>query len=84
MMYYGGTGGGAGWLGLVLMGFSMIAFWGVVISLVVWAMRSFGRPSTNASTPSAARGILQERFARGEISKEEYTHRSQVIEGTVP
>ncbi len=82
MMYYGGTGGGAGWLGMALMGFSMIAFWAVVISLVIWAMRSFGRPSTT-STPSAALGILQERFARGEITKEEYTHSSQVIRGTV-
>ena len=35
MMYYGG----AGWLGWIWMGFLMIAFWAVVITLVVWAMR---------------------------------------------
>jgi putative membrane protein len=78
MMYYGG----AGWLGWIWMGFSMIAFWAVVITVVVWAMRSFNRDAIKPP-PSGALSILQERFARGEISKDEYTERSQVIHGIV-
>lgn len=77
MMYYGG----AGWLGWIWMGFSMIAFWAVVITLVVWAMRSFSRDAAIKPPPSRALSILQERFAKGEISKEEYAQRSQLIQG---
>ena len=77
MMYYGG----AGWLGWIVMGFSMIAFWAVVITLVVWGVSSFSRDAQVKPRPSAALGILQERFAKGEISKEEYTQRSQMIGG---
>jgi hypothetical protein len=39
MMYYGGAGG----LGWIWMGFSMIVFWAAVIAVVVWTVRSFIR-----------------------------------------
>ncbi|MHB8510442.1 MAG: SHOCT domain-containing protein [Candidatus Dormibacteria bacterium] len=77
-MYYGG----AGWLGWVLMAFSMIAVATLVIFLVLGAARSFGGNSTIASPPSGALGILQERLARGEISNEEFKQQSQLIRGT--
>ena len=76
-MYYGGDG----WLGWIWMGFSMIAFWAVVIALVVWAVRSYSRYAEIKPPPSGALSILQERFARGEISKDEYAQRSQLIQG---
>jgi uncharacterized membrane protein len=76
MMYYGGTGG---WLGVTLMAFSMIALGALFISLVFWAAKSFGSNTEIKSPPSAALGILQERFAKGEISKEEYAQGSQLI-----
>jgi len=44
-------------------------------------VRSFSRDAQIRPPPSAALGILQERFAKGEISKEEYAQRSQVIGG---
>ena len=78
MMYYGG----AGWLGWAVMAFSMIAVGGLVIFLVLGAARSFGGNSTTTSPPSQALGILQERFARGEISSEEFTQQSRLIRGT--
>ncbi len=77
MMYYGG----AGWLTWIWMGFAMIAFWAIVIALVVWAVRSFSRDAAIKPPPSGAVSILQERFAKGEISKEEYAQRSQLILG---
>ncbi len=75
MMYFGG----AGWLGWSLMAFSMIALAAVVISLVLWAARSFGSDAQIKPPPTGPLGILQERFARGEISQEEFAQRSQVI-----
>jgi uncharacterized membrane protein len=79
MMYYGG---GAGWFGWFLMGVSMIAFWAVVITLAIWTMRSFGhRPATNAVSPRALH-ILQERFAQGELTSDEYARQIQVIHST--
>ena len=78
MMYYGG---GAGWLGWVLMGFSMIAFWAVVVAVVLWAVRAASRESATTAPPPLALGILQERFARGEITEDEYGQRARVILG---
>jgi putative membrane protein len=49
----------------------MIIFWGVIIGLVVWAVRAMtdrkDRPSENGSPLE----IAERRYARGEISKEE-------------
>ena len=78
MMYYGG---GTGWFGWVLMGFSMIAFWAVVIAAVLWAVRSANRGSATTATSPLALSILQERFARGEITEDEYGQRARVIGG---
>lgn len=55
MWYYGG----AGWAGWLFMGLSMIVFWGALILLLLWAVRSFNRPAEPRS--SAALSILQER-----------------------
>ena len=55
MWYYGG----AGWVGWLFMGLSMIVFWGALILLLLWAVRSFNRPAEPRS--SAALSILQER-----------------------
>ncbi len=67
-------GNGWMWFGMVL----MVVFWIAVIFLIVWAIRQFsGRPSAASGTPpgaprSNALDIARERYARGEISKEEY------------
>jgi len=78
MMYYGG----AGWLGWIVMAFSMIAVGALVIYLVLGAARSFGQGSAGGPGPAGALGILQERLARGEISSEEFTQQSRLIRGT--
>ena len=76
MWYYGG----AGWVGWILMGVSMIVFWGAIVFLVVWAIRPFSRPATPGS--STAVNILQERLAKGEITPEEFAQRKQILQGT--
>ena len=77
MMYYGG-GGWAGWIG---MGLSMIVFWAIIIVVAVWAVRSFNRGGEVKPQKSTALGILEERYARGEITSEEFTKSRQLIQG---
>jgi uncharacterized membrane protein len=48
----------------------------LVVLLVVWATRSWGRrPSPVAIAPTAALAELDLRYARGEVSHEEYLQR---------
>ncbi len=74
MMYglynsYGGWGVGSmmGWFGGGLM---MIVFLVLLIALIVWIMGQVG--GKNHSSDRAAYNILQERYAKGEINKEEF------------
>lgn len=75
---------GLGWGGMMFGGLMMVVFWGGLIALVVLAVRGFSgngnRSSTNQNSSSLSSNsaretpleILQARYARGEISKEEY------------
>lgn len=61
----------------------MIASWALIVAIVVLIVRSFSTGS--AERPEHAespRTILDERFARGEISEEEYRERARVLEGS--
>jgi uncharacterized membrane protein len=51
------------WLGLILL------FWGGLITLLVWAVRSSAAPRRAPETPLQ---VLRRRLATGEISEEEY------------
>lgn len=56
-----------GWIGLL---FNLAILIGIVV-LIVWAVKRFtsNTPSLNAPTP---REIVQARYARGEITREQY------------
>ncbi len=73
MMWWGN---GFGWGWMVFGGLMMWLFWAAVIVLVILAIRAFsgGRPLTgpSAQPPQTALDILKERYARGEITKDEY------------
>ncbi len=65
---------GMGWW-MVFGGVLMVAFWGGIIALVVWGInRLTGRRDSEPS--SGQKGdpldIAKERYARGEISREEF------------
>jgi len=71
----------AAWLAMGLM---MLAFWGLIAVLVVYAIRSLGhRPVEDLRDPPVpadqALRILDERFARGEIDADEYDLRRGVL-----
>jgi len=74
-----GPGDGWGWL---FGGLFMLGFWVLVILLVVWAVRGF-RPvqGREERRESNAMAILEERFARGEIDREEFEQRRAVLQG---
>lgn len=59
---------GAWGLGMLVM---MLTFWGLVIAGIVLAIRWLSTTSRGASTDRAL-DILRERYARGEINKEEF------------
>ena len=65
---------GLGWLGMLV----MALFWIGVIMLIVWGMGNV--LSARQTHPSIDPGeILKERFARGEISREEYAQARDVL-----
>ena len=82
MMWWSHGGWDAGdWLAMSLM---MIVFWGLVIALVVWAVRSTHSDRRGADRPTGepakrANELLAERFARGEIDEDEFTNRRDVL-----
>lgn len=57
---------------------AMIAFWGLVIALAVWAI-GFVVPR-GAGPSTSARELLDERLARGELDADEYRHRRELLE----
>lgn len=72
---------GMGWGGWLLMSLTTIGFWALVVFVIVVLFRGTG-DSTTSHTRTRDRTpdqILDERFARGEISEEEYHARRQVL-----
>lgn len=85
---------GFGWGGMFFGGLMMIVFWGGLIALIVLAVRSFSGASNTSResldrqrSPSAAAQtpleIVQTRYARGEIGKEEYEAISHDLQATM-
>lgn len=76
---------GDGWGGWIWGALMMLVFWGGLIALVVFLVRGFGaRPSQGEEKRRGpeAREILAERFARGEISEDEFEQRRRVLENS--
>lgn len=62
---------GYGFIGMFLIGGLFLLFLVGAVALVAWLL-SRARPSGGGQSHSTARQILDERLARGEISREEY------------
>jgi len=85
MGWYGGWGAGS-WL---FMGIGMLVFWGLVVAAVVALLRWSGqgrqqeaRPGQTISTGNAdALRVLDERYARGDVTDEDYRRRRDVLMG---
>ena len=71
-----------GWAGWFAMAIMMVVFWGGVIAVIVLLFRGRGADQGAPSSPRgpSATEILDERFARGEIDREEYEHRRATLQ----
>ncbi len=73
--------GGWGWGGMILGPILMILFIAAAVTVVVLVLRALG---VGTSRPAAREGrtaldILDERFARGEIDKDDYEERKRTL-----
>lgn len=64
--------------GFGIPGLGMLLFWGLVIFLVVWLVRSLSGASRSRGG-SRALEILDERLARDEIGRDEYEEKRKLI-----
>jgi putative membrane protein len=83
MGYYDGDWSAGDWLAMVA---TMLLFWGMLIALVLWAVRSIrggGQQSRSGHTETAVPDdILAARYARGEIDDEEFQRRRELLRDT--
>lgn len=77
---------GGGWYGMFLGPLMMLLFLGIAVAVIVLIVRWLGgsRHDGHMLPPGAAPGrmpvdILKERFARGEIDKEEFEERKRIL-----
>ncbi len=80
---YGHYGWDWGWGHMMFGSLMMIIFWGGIILVIVLAIRWLGDGSSRSAAPPAGGktplDILHERFARGEIDKEEFEERKRLL-----
>ncbi len=70
---------GAGWAIVMLMGMFVFGVL-LVVGLIALVRRPrAGTPTTPGPTSTGAVDILRERFARGELTEEEYAHRLEIL-----
>ena len=61
-----------GWW-MIMGGLWMLLFWGLIIWFIVWAVRKVSQVGKDGgSSGGSAIDIAKERYARGEINKEEF------------
>ncbi len=68
-----------GWGHMLFGSVMMIMFWGGLILVIVLAVRWFGSSSAKSSPRRTSLEILEERFARGEIDKEDFEERKRLL-----
>ena len=70
MMWHWFGHGGFGWVGMII----MAVFWAVVIGLIIWGVVRMGRRGCCMPYEHDERAldIARERYAKGEISKEQF------------
>lgn len=81
---YGPHMWGGGWMGWFVGPVMMVAMIAIVVAVVVLVIRWLGGPGHGSVHPPVPPGntpldILKERYARGEIDKEEFEERRKVL-----
>ncbi len=71
-----------GWGHMVVGGLMMLLFWAAVIALIVLIVRWLSGSAREQRPPDrSALEILEERFARGEIEREEFEEKRRLLAG---
>lgn len=71
-----------GWGWWMLIGWIwMVVFWGLIIWAVVAIGRRLGSGSGTDKSRSSAMSILEERFARGDINREQFEEMKKTLAG---
>ncbi len=79
MGWYGNGMGTGGWVAMIVM---MVLFWGLVIFAGMMIFRGTDRDRGRSEVQGrGALAILDERFARGEVDRDEYEERKAVLTG---
>lgn len=60
-------------------GIMMFLFWAAIIIFIVWVAKEIGGRNHEKSNSNSALDILKERYAKGEINKEEFEQKKKDI-----
>jgi putative membrane protein len=82
MMYGWWDGYSAPWYGMIFGPLMMIVFIVLTVVIVAWALRAFGLGWQSSVQEKAPLDILKTRLARGEINRDEYEERKQLLSGS--
>mgnify|MGYP001589352645 FL=1 len=74
--YFGDFGNMTGWVGGGIM---MFLFWAAIIIFIVWLVREVGGRNNEKHNSNSSLDILKERYAKGEINKEEFEQKKKDI-----
>lgn len=62
-------------------GFGMLLFWGLLIAAIVMLVRCFGGSESCGKREKSALDLLKERYARGEIERDEFEQKKRDLKG---
>lgn len=68
-----------GWGHMLFGSVMMVLFWGGLILVIVLAVRWLGAGPGKAASRKTSLEVLEERFARGEIDKEDFEERKRLL-----
>lgn len=75
MMFGYGLGGG------IIGAMFMVAWWAIVIGVIVIVVRWFADQTKRTNNKKTPLDVLKERYAKGEITKEEFESKKKDLEG---
>jgi putative membrane protein len=77
---YSTMGYGMGWGWMIFGWLFMILFWVAVVLLVIWLIKQLKGPRGPATAGETPLEILKTRYARGEITREQYKEMREELE----